>query len=53
MMPVPKYVASSPPVAASATYGASSVQVTELLIGKLNDSGNSRSNVRAWPASGA
>ena len=53
MIAVPKYVESRPPVEAAATYGTSSVQVTELLIGKLNDSGSSRSKVRAWPASGA
>ncbi len=53
MIAVPKYVESSPPVEAAATYGTSSVQVTELLIGKLSDSGSSRSSVRACPASGA
>ncbi len=43
MIAVPKYVESRPPVEAAATYGTSSVQVTELLIGKLSDSGSSRS----------
>ena len=45
MMPVPRYVVSSPPVAVSVTNGASSAHITELLIGKLSDSGSSRSNV--------
>ena len=43
MIAVPRYVPSRPPVAAAATNGTSSVQVTELLIGKLSDSGSSRS----------